>query len=129
MEKILTDTDVIIDFLRGYHLRTKTVFSQIKNLEIKAYISLISIVELYAGIEKENNQQEENLKKLLSLLEVLPIDFDLSKSAGGLRRKHHLSITDSVIAATSSQYKIKLFTFNVKHFSKLPEVELYGLTS
>lgn len=127
MEKILIDTDVIIDFLRGYHLRTKSIFSKIKNLEIKAYISLISIVELYAGIEAENNQQEISLKQLLSLLEILPIDFNLSKHAGNVRKKYRLSISDSIIAATSSDYKIKLFTFNVKHFSNLPGVKLYSL--
>lgn len=127
MEKILIDTDVIIDFLRGYHLRTKSIFSKIKNLEIKAYISLISIVELYAGIEAENNQQEISLKQLLSLLEILPIDFNLSKHAGNVRKKYRLSISDSIIAATSSYYKIKLFTFNVKHFTNLPGVKLYSL--
>ncbi len=127
MEKILIDTDVIIDFLRGYHLRTKSVFFKIKNLEIKAYISLISIVELYAGIEEENNQQEISLKQLLSLLEILPIDFNLSKRAGNVRRKYRLSISDSIIAVTSSDYKIKLLTFNVKHFANLPGIELYSL--
>lgn len=126
MEKILIDTDVIIDFLRGYHLRTKSVFSKIKNLEIKAYISLISIVELYAGIEAENTQQEISLKQLLSLLEILPIDFNLSKHAGNVRKKYRLSISDSIIAATSSYYKIKLFTFNVKHFTNLPGITLYS---
>ena len=127
MEKILIDTDAVIDFLRGYHLRTKSVFLKIKNLEIKAYISLISIVELYAGIEEENNQQEISLKQLLSLLEILPIDFNLSKHAGNVRKKYRLSISDSIIAVTSSDYKIKLLTFNVKHFTNLPGVKLYSL--
>ncbi len=126
MEKILIDTDVVIDFLRGYDLRTKSFFSKIKNLEIKGYISLISIIELYAGLEDENNQQEISLKQLLSLLEILPIDFNLGKQAGRFRKKYHLSITDSVIAATSSYYKTKLFTFNVKHFNKLPGIEFYS---
>lgn len=125
MEKILIDTDVIIDFLRGYDLRTKSFFLKIKNLEIKGYISLISIIELYTGIEKENNKQEINLKQLLSLLEILQIDFDLSKQAGLIRRKHNLSITDSIIAATSSFYKIRLFTFNTKHYHKIPDLSLY----
>lgn len=125
MEKILIDTDVIIDFLRGYNLRTKSFFLKIKNLEIKGCISLISIIELYTGIEKENNKQEINLKQLLSLLEILPINFDLSKHAGFQRRKYHLSITDSIIAATSYIYKLGLFTFNTKHFQKIPNLVLY----
>lgn len=125
MEKILIDTDVIIDFLRGYDLRTKSFFLKIKNLEIKGHISLISIIELYTGIEKGGNRQEINLKQLLSLLEILPIDFDLSKHAGFLRRKHHLSITDSIIVATSSFYKIKLFTFNIRHYQKVPDLSFY----
>ncbi len=125
MEKILIDTDVIIDFLRGYDLRTKAFFLKIKNLEVKGCISLISIIELYTGIEEENNRQEINLKQLLSWLEILPIDFNLSKLAGKLRRKYRLSITDSIIAATSSYFKIKLFTFNIRHFQKVQELTFY----
>lgn len=125
MEKILIDTDIIIDFLRGYDLRTKSFFLKFKNLEIKGYISLISIIELYSGIEKENNRQEISLKQLLSLLEILPIDFNLSKSAGFLRRKYNLSITDAIIAASSTYHKINLFTFNTKHYQKVPNLSFY----
>ena len=129
MEKILIDTDAVIDFLRGYGLRIKSFFSKIQNRQIKGYISLISIIELYAGIDEENREQEISLNKLLSLLKILPIDFNLVKPAGFLRKKYHLSITDSIIAATSYQYKIKLFTFNVKHFTNLPGIKFYSLPS
>lgn len=126
MEEILIDTDAVIDFLRGYNLRIKSFFSKIKNGQFKGFISLISNIELYAGIEEENGEQEINLNKLLSLLEILPIDYSLVKPAGFFRRKYHLSIADSIIAATSSQYKIRLFTFNVKHFTNMPGVDLYS---
>ena len=126
MEEILIDTDAVIDFLRGYDLRVKSFFSEIQNRQIKGYISLISNIELYAGIEEENSRQEINLNKLLSILEVLPVDFKLVKPAGFFGRKYHLSITDSIIAATSSYHKIRLFTFNIKHFANLPGVKLYS---
>lgn len=87
---------------------------------MKACISIISIVELYTGIEEKGNKQEINLKQLLSLLEILPIDFSLSKLAGTIKRKYRLSITDSIIAATSFSSKLKLFSFNRKHFQQIP---------
>lgn len=126
MEKILIDTDIVIDFLRGYELRTKLFFSKINIQEIKGCISLISIIELNAEIEEENNQQEIDLKKLLSFLEILPVDFDLGKRAGLLRKKNNLSIADSIVAATSIRFKIRLFTFNTKHFIRVPELSLYS---
>lgn len=129
MEKILIDSDVVIDFLRGYNLRIKSFFSKIKNQQINGCISLISIIELYSGIEEENNIKDKYLKDLLLSLGIIPVEFDLCRNAGLLRNKYPLSVSDSVIAATSSHYKIKLFTFNVKHFSNLPGVKLYPHSS
>ncbi|MBI2029858.1 hypothetical protein HYT02_05560, partial [Candidatus Gottesmanbacteria bacterium] len=54
MEKILIDTDVIIDFLRGYKKRISALFTQIERKEIKVYISQISVIELFAGEDAEN---------------------------------------------------------------------------
>lgn len=125
MEKILIDSDVVIDFLRGYDLRIKSFFSKIKNQQIKGCISLISIIELYSGIEEENNIQDKYLKDLLLSIEIIPVEFDLCRYAGLLRNKYPLSVSDSVIAASSVYFKIKLFTFNVKHFTNLSGIKLY----
>lgn len=124
MEKILIDTDVIIDFLRGYHKRIKTVFDKIEKKEIKAYIALLTIAELYSGKDSENKEREIILNQLLSFFEIIPLDYTLCKQAGSLKRKYGLGLVDSIIAATSIKNKMKLFTFNINHFKNLPNLAL-----
>ena len=126
MEKILLDTDFVIDLLRGYTNRINRLIAKIENGQIKAYISLISVIELYAG--EDSVEKETIITEFLSLLDILALNFTLSKLAGKIKRKYNLSIADAIIAATSAYYEIKLFTFNVKHFSRISELSLYSVT-
>lgn len=123
MEKILLDTDFVIDLLRGYTKRINHLITRIEKGELKACISLISVIELYAGEDSE--EKETIITESLSLFDIIPLDFTLSRLAGNIKRKYHLSLADAVIAATSSQYKIKLFTFNIRHYQKVPEISFY----
>lgn len=127
MEEVILDTDFIIDLLRGYTKRIESVITKIHKRQIKGCISQISVIELFAG--EDSVVKELILSEFLSLLKIIPLDFELCKLAGSIKRKYHLSLADSVIAATSSQYKIRLFTFNTKHFSNLADVNLYSQTS
>ena len=123
-DKILLDTDFVIDLLRGYTKRIHNLIARIEKGEIKACISLISVIEIYAG--EDNEEKEAIITEFISLLDILPIDFAIGKLAGKIKRKFHLSLADAIIAATSSYYKIKLFTFNTKHFSEVTELKMYN---
>lgn len=123
MEKILIDTDFVIDLLRGYTKRINHLITLIEKREIKAYISIISVIELYAG--EDSGEKEKIISEFLSLLDIIPLDLNLSKLAGNIKREYHLGLADAVIAATSSYYKIKLVTFNLKHYQKVPELNFY----
>lgn len=124
MEKILVDTDVIIDFLRGYKKRIKQVFQQIEDKKIKAYISWINVIEIYSGIDAE--EKELILSELFSLFEIISCNWSSSKLAGELRKTHNLSLADSLIASLSLTNRLKLFTFNKRDFSKIKGVSFYS---
>lgn len=125
MEKVLIDTDIVIDLLRGYTERINKFIGRVEGKEIQVFISLISIVELYAGRDIEDREKEIALIEFLSLAEILPLDQTSSKLAGIFKRKYHLGLADAVIAATSSNEKASLFTFNTKHFKDILEISLY----
>lgn len=125
MEKVLIDTDAVVDFLRGYNLRLKDFFIKIFRKEIIGLISLISIVELYSGADTKDKKRREILEKLLSSLKPVAFDLKSAKLAGQWSLKHKLGLPDSLIAATSVAEKVPLLTFNQKHFQKIKEVELY----
>lgn len=123
MEKILIDTDVIIDFLRGYRKRIKGIFRDIENKKIKAYITWVNVVEIYSGIDFE--EKEAIIKELFSLFEILSQDWKSVKLAGKLRRNYGLGLADAIIASLVITHGLKLFTFNKKDFKKIREIKLY----
>lgn len=126
MEKILIDTDVIIDFLRGHRERIKTVFIGVENKKIKAYISPISIIELYAGEDSQDRKKATALSNLLTFFEIIPLDLPISKLAGRLKREYKLGLADASIAASSIKNSLKLFTFNIKHFKNISNLSIYS---
>lgn len=60
-EKILLDTDFVVDLLRGYTKRISHIIDKIENGEIEAYLSLISVIELYTG---EDSGERGNYLKI-----------------------------------------------------------------
>ena len=127
MEKVLIDSDILIDFLRGFDLRYKNFFKRIYRKEITGLISLITIVELYSGADTQDKRKLEFLEKSLLPLEPIGINLETAKLAGDWRLRYKLSIPDSLIAVTSFIEKAKLFTFNQKHFQKIKEIKFYEI--
>ena len=127
MEKVLIDTDVIIDYLRGYKIRVKTVFESIENKKLKAYVSSISVIELFSGKDAAEKNKAKALRDLLSYFEILVLDLETGIIAGEIKRKYDFSLADAAIAATAQLNGLPLFTFNTKHFLKLSNLILYSV--
>lgn len=126
MEEVLIDTDVIIDFLRGFEDRIKDLFLKIENKTIIPYLTFLNIVELYSGADAENPKKEAILSNLLVFFKIAELDFQTAEEAGKLRRKYQLGIVDSLIASTSLTQRLKLATFNKKHFQKIQGLRFYN---
>jgi len=126
MEEVLIDSDVVIDYLRGYKKRIKSFFSKIERREIKSFLSAVSIVELHAG-KMGNGKHEEILRQFLSYFEILPLEANLAKLAGIIKREFKLSLADSIICATAIDQEIPLLTFNRKHFEIVKDLKLFSI--
>jgi predicted nucleic acid-binding protein len=99
----------------------------------KLYLSVISIGEIFYGIEKMTDGKKKN--ELASWLNnqlpenfgdrILPVNIDITLEWGRLRARHRktLPIVDSFIAATALVHHLTLVTRNTKDFE-----ELSGLT-
>jgi predicted nucleic acid-binding protein len=90
-----------------------------------ACISVITVAEIYQGAR----DQEENLiASTLSAFRVLPLTFDIAKSAGlysrDYRQSHGCGLADCLIAATATAHGLTLQTFNKKHFPMLTDVNV-----
>ena len=118
MEKpIVIDTDVLVDFLRGY---SKAV-TFINRHSARIVLSSIVVAELYAGVK--GNREEAALDDFISLFRVLPATSKIAR-AGGLykrdyRRSHGIGLGDAILAATAEAENAELKTLNVKHYPML----------
>lgn len=118
----LLDTDVLIDYLRGYP-PARVLFAQ---LPADCAVSAVSIAELHVGV------REGAERKALALLLDTFLHVDLSApiaAQGGLLRRdwgrsHGAGLNDALIAATALATGRVLLTLNAKHFPMLSKHQL-----
>lgn len=116
MDKILLDTDIIIENFKG----SDEVFMKIKGLKDEKalfYISPISIAEVYAGLR---TGEEMVVADFFGSVTCLPIDGNIAIKAGEYLRlfskSHGLEIADAFIAAVSFRNQTRLLTLNRRHY-------------
>src|SRR6478735_6762290 len=97
-DRLLLDTDVIIDYLRGH----PAAVSYLEGLTEAPSTSIIVVSELYAGVREGDER-----RRLECLLSATP-SYSLTVNAaiqGGLYRRqyfksHNVGLPDALIAAT-----------------------------
>ncbi|MBC2711648.1 MAG: type II toxin-antitoxin system VapC family toxin [Desulfosarcina sp.] len=111
---ILLDTDVLVDFFRGY---SKAV-AFVNTSSSRIILSSIVVAELYAGVK--GCAEETALENFVSLFRVVPITAEIAKTGGLYKRdygsSHGVGLADAIIAATIEAENAKLKTLNIKHY-------------
>lgn len=119
--EFLVDTDVMIDFLRGFEPAVEFIVENSPRIALSA----VTIAELHSGVRR--GREETVLAGLSALLPVLPVTVEIAKQGGLYRRDHGKSsgvgLADAMIAATADCEHLILYTLNVKHFPMLEKVE------
>lgn len=125
MTKVVVDSDIIIDFLRTGGGALPALFIGQRDGTIELFLSAVTILELFAG--KSSKATEVNLGELLSGFTVVPLNGDLAKFAGVLKRDHRVStaFADLVVAATAISIGAKLATRNKRHYQGIPKLHFY----
>ena len=118
--RLLIDTDVLIDYLRG---RAEAV-SYLESLTESLFISAVTVAELYAGVRE--GAERTALEQFLSVFNVIPVNDVIAANGGLIRRdygkSHGVGLADAIIASTAENSKAELVTLNKKHFSMLSNV-------
>ncbi len=111
---ILVDTDILVDFLRGYN----EAIEFINNFSSQIILSPIVVAELYAGVK--GNDEMDVLNSFISLFHVVPLDSEIAKVGGIYKRdfnkSHGVGLADAILAATAEIKQAELKTLNVKHY-------------
>lgn len=116
-ESLLLDTDVLIDFLRGYDKAVDFVAANSHRI----ILSSIVVAELYAGVK--GAAELTALDNFISLFTVIPVTSEIAR-AGGLYRRdyaksHGVGLADAIISATCESEDAEIKTLNVKHYSMI----------
>ena len=123
MAKVLLDSDVIVEWLRG----REPVVGRIQILleqHSQLFWTPVSIAEIYAGVRRG---EEEAIANLFLLLEVVPITAEIGEKAGrylkSYGKSHGVELGDALIAASAATEGFSLWTLNSKHY---PMKDLVG---
>lgn len=119
-ERLLIDTDVLIEYLRG---RDEAV-EYLESLTSDLYLSVISVAELFAGVK--NDEEGKSLELLLQAFIILSVTEKTARLGGIYRRQyrpsHGTGLADALIAATSEESGANLVTFNRRHFPMVSSI-------
>jgi predicted nucleic acid-binding protein len=120
--RILIDTDIIIDSLKGIRA-AKELF---RTEGVDLYCSILTKKELLSkgGLK---DSERKRIINLLARMKVLRIDDDINNKYFSLMKAYGENpdrIADYIIAATAWSKKLPLLTRNRKHFEYIKEIRL-----
>ena len=122
------DSSVIVNYLRG---KVDQV-TFINELDGELVASVICLAELYDGALRARNvnvARQGGEKFFLGLDAIYPIDERIARAFGQLRadlrtKGNVLADMDLLIAATCLAYNLILVTANIRHFSRVKNLEI-----
>lgn len=128
MPDYFIETSSIIGYVNG----DKKVISQINDFGGKLTSSYICLAELYEGIYRGRDKvliEKIILDFFKSLSQIYTVDLEVAKTFAKIRidlkkRGEIIEDIDILIAATCIVNNLSLVTANVKHFSRIPGLQI-----
>jgi predicted nucleic acid-binding protein len=105
--RILVDSDIFVDHLRGRHR-----FQPGKDA---VHYSAVTRAELFAG----RGTEERRVRRLLEPFTELAVDRNVAERGGRLRRMLGIHLADALIAATAQEHRLVLVTRNTRDFARV----------
>ena len=130
MIKVIVDTSVIIDHLRGISPDFKTLETLQRQQSIELCIPHVVIIELFTGRNAKKKRVRDGLDALLSGLDVVGLSVASAKKAGELLRTY-VQVPDpfdAIIAALAWEHDAQIATHNQRHFRHIPSITLFEFT-
>ncbi len=123
MSDYLLDTDVLIDWLRGYEPTLRWLKDQIRSgAELR--ISLITVAEVFAGTSVDARDARS---ELLNAFRFVACSYDAARLAGEMKYDHQrngitIALPDLLQAAVARISGLTVATSNASHFPDIKTV-------
>lgn len=118
------DSDILIDYLRGRQNAREFLISA--GARYPLFISVVSVVEAYAGRETREQEKRERLDAFLDSFHIVDLDRALARKAGELRREHEGLFADMIVAASALAHNLTLATRNVRHYQDIDSLRVFA---
>ena len=122
MNKAVYDTRFFAD---SYYSKDELLLKKIKaHRARKRFVSAIVVHEIYnLSLKREGRETAKiQVAHLMEEFQVIPVDDQIAQISAELRNKYHLSMGDSMIAATASILKAVCISDD-PHFKQIKEIE------
>jgi hypothetical protein len=116
MQTVIVDTDIAIDYLRGIQYAGDLMPALWDGNT--AYLSILSVYELYAGMRENETEATENF---VNSCIIEPLSLEITKRAGEIYRRYRkggttLTSIDCLVNATALVKGHKIATRNKDHY-------------
>lgn len=123
-KSVLFDTGVLVDFLVGDKKVISFFEEYVFSGQLTPTISTLTVSELFMAAR--NKKEEAELEQWLKgLFDILPLNYDVAKTAGLMKRNNKTRPPDAIIAATANFYKLPLVTTSPEEYRGL-DLRLFG---
>lgn len=125
MKSILVDTDILIDYSKGYDRFLGDFLSQQTKGIIELFICTVTIAEFMTNNSLSDSVRREKAMAFLDLFTVKHIGKAIGYLAGTYLREQMTDyLGDALIAAVAVDGNMELATRNVRDFRKIPGLVL-----
>lgn len=128
MQKIIVDTNILIDYANGY-AKWLDNFFKARNSGAKLILPTIVIAEYFTSTSLEKEENAEIADKTFSFFIKQDLNEEIAKVLGAMmRRKVYplgAGLADLIIAATALHLDGELATRNKADFLKIPNLRFF----
>jgi len=127
MNNIFIDTNVLIDYSKGFDKKLKSLLEKQKENLVHLYINTIIIIEYMNDYNLTNKEKVLKAEKFLQNFTLIDVNKTVAYITANLLRTRQISyIGDALISATCLDNKLKLMTNNQKDFKKVKGLRFWN---
>lgn len=119
------DTNAVIYYVKEDRDAVSSI-EDIYTKNVPVYVSVMTEAELF-GFPQLSNEEAERIEGFLRTVSIIPMDSQIARLTGAIRKTYQLKIADSVIAATALFTGTRLLTRNTRDFQRVPNLRVQGI--
>ena len=126
--KLVVDTSILIDYLRGGKIGSE-LFDRIEKQNGELFIPTIVIFELFSGKSSDNHSVLIKITNFIHNFKRIDLTEEIAIRAGKMYKQlgKQIGPQDYIIAASALEIGGTVVTLNKKHFQNIPGLPLYPL--